>query len=60
MDSIGGYLDNISNVLVKTIDQHYQNNNTNSVVAKIDSAGSEQEDETSIQETITIKDRKNG
>lgn len=59
MDSIGGYLDNISNVLVKTIDQ-YQNNNTNSVVAKIDSAGSEQEDETSIQETITIKDRKNG
>lgn len=58
MDSIGGYLDNISNVLVKTIDQHYQNNN--SVVAKIDSAGSEQEDETSIQETITIKDRKNG
>ena len=58
MDSIGGYLDNISNVLVKTIDQHYQNNS--SVVAKIDSAGSEQEDETSIQETITIKDRKNG
>ena len=55
MDSMRGYLDNISNVLVKTVDSYpYQN------MSKLDSASSEPEDETSIQETITIKDRIDG
>jgi hypothetical protein len=49
MDSMRVYLDNISNVLVKSV-AHGQH----------DSASSEQEDETSIQEMITIKDRSNG
>lgn len=53
MDSVRGYLDNISNVLVKTVDNSH-------TVSKIDSAGSEPEDETSIQETIMIRDRLNG
>lgn len=50
MESMRSYLDNVSSEMIKSV----------VYPTAVDSAGSEQEDETSIQEMITIRDKKNG
>jgi hypothetical protein len=63
MDSMRVYLDNVSNAMIKSVVGPTTTTTSGHAAAAVDSlssAGSEQEDETSIQEMITIKERKNG
>jgi hypothetical protein len=54
-DSIRSYLDNITNVSVNTIINSDLNNDN-----YVNNSETEQDDETSIQETLTIKNKSDG